>query len=46
MPPLRGEFCYGKLVAVGKEPEWIDQRDGLIDAVVPFEDGTVKTGVY
>lgn len=43
---LRDEFCFGKLVAVGKEPEWIDSRDGLVDAVVPFEDGTVKTGVY
>ena len=43
---LRDEFCFGKPVAVGREPEWLEERDGLISAVVPFEDGTVKAGVY
>ena len=43
---LRSEFCYGKPVAVGKVPEWLKERDGLVSAVVPFSDGTVKTGIY
>ena len=43
---LRDEFCYGKSVAVGKEPEWLEERDDLVSAVVPFENGTVKTGIY
>ncbi len=43
---LRDEFCYGKPVAVGKEPDWLEERDGLVSAVVPFDDGAVETGIY
>jgi len=43
---LRDDFCFGKTVAIGKEPDWLEERAGLISAVVPHEDGTVVTGIY
>jgi hypothetical protein len=43
---LRSEFCFGKTVAIGKEPDWLEEREGLISAVVPQADGTIKTGIY
>ena len=43
---LGSEFCVGRRVAVGREPDWLEDRDGLTAAVVPRPDGTVETGTY
>jgi len=43
---LRHDYCYGKQVAVGHYPPWLDQNDSVISAVVPNEDGSVTTGMY
>lgn len=37
---------FGKRVALGSEPRWIDISEGLVEAVVPYPDGTVSTGIY
>lgn len=39
-------YCFGKRVALGPEPRWIDTSEGLVDAVTPFPDGSVVIGVY
>lgn len=38
--------CFGKRVALGPDPSWLNTSEGLVDAVVPMQDGTVITGVY
>lgn len=43
---LLDEEIFGKLVVVGKEPDWIDDHEGLIAAVVPHVDGSVQCGIY
>jgi len=43
---LRHDYCYGKQVAVGNYPPWLDESDSVISAVVPNGDGSVTTGIY
>jgi hypothetical protein len=43
---LRNEYCYGKLVAVGWHPDWLDDSSTVITAIVPNSDGTVTIGAY
>jgi len=43
---LRHDYCYGKQVAVGHYPPWLDDSDSVISAVVPNEDGSVTAGIY
>ena len=43
---LRGNYCYGRQVAVGPYPPWLNDDDGVISAVVPDENGIVTTGIY
>lgn len=43
---LRDEFCWGERVAVGHEPDWLDDSDTVFSAVTPDSDGAVRIGVY
>lgn len=43
---LRDEYCYGKLVAVGWHPDWLEDSSTVITAIVPNADGTVTVGAY
>lgn len=36
----------GETVAVGLYPDWLDESDDVISAIVPSADGTVGGGVY
>ena len=40
------EECRGAPVAVGVCPEWIHDSDDVISAIVPDEDGVVRSAVY
>ena len=43
---LRDDYCYGKQVAVGTYPPWLEDNEAVISAVVPDSDGSVTTGAY
>ncbi len=43
---LRGPNFYGKQVALGPYPPWLDDTNAVISAVVPDEDGIVTAGIY
>lgn len=36
----------GEAVAVGLYPDWSDDSDDVISAIVPNADGTVTVGIY
>jgi len=40
------EGLRGRLVAVGEYPQWMKDSPDVISAYVPYQDGTVKAGVY
>jgi hypothetical protein len=37
---------FGRSVAVGLYPPWLEDNDNVISAVVPDENGVVVTGIY
>ena len=39
-------YCEGQMVAVGIYPDWLEDNDNVISAVIPEADGTVITGIY
>ncbi|HEY3325320.1 MAG TPA: hypothetical protein VGP72_33010 [Planctomycetota bacterium] len=43
---LRDSYCYGKSVAVGPYPPWLEDTAAVISAVVPNSDGSVTVGIY
>jgi hypothetical protein len=36
----------GKLVAVGPYPNWLGSEEGILSAIVPGSDGSLRMGVY
>lgn len=40
------EESRGASVAAGPHPEWLEDNENVISAVVPDEDGVVRCGVY
>jgi len=40
------EECRGALVAVGLYPDWLEDTDDVVSAIVPDEDGVVRPGIY
>lgn len=43
---LRRDYCYGKQIAVGTYPPWLEDNEAVISAVVPDKDGSVTAGAY
>jgi hypothetical protein len=43
---LRDGARYGKAVACGPHPPWLEDNNAVISAVVPNEDGSVTAGAY
>ncbi|MEM9825844.1 MAG: hypothetical protein AAF958_04610 [Planctomycetota bacterium] len=43
---LRDEYCYGKTVAVGPYPAWLEDSQTVLTAFTPNPDGTVTVGAY
>jgi hypothetical protein len=43
---LRASACYGKQVACGLYPPWLEDNQAVISAIVPNEDGSVTVGAY
>lgn len=40
------EESRGKPVAVGLHPDWLEDNENVISAVMPDEDGVARTGIY
>ena len=46
MGELRDEYCYGKIVAVGPYPAWLEDSRTVLTVFTPNPDGTVTIGAY
>jgi len=43
---LRDNYCWGRPVAIGQEPDMMQSSCSIIDGIVPNWDGTIEPGVY